>query len=81
MMRIVQVYETDDGKTFGNRTLARQHEVTVEALNKLVELLASSVRTGRPDAILRQLLVEAPEVSTILMSYRKKFPKMESEAA
>jgi hypothetical protein len=53
MMRIVQVYETDDGKTFGNRTLARQHEVTVEA----------------------------PEVSTILMSYRKKFPKMESEAA
>lgn len=73
-MKIVQVFKTDDGKTFESRIDARKHEVTVEALAKLNEILKVSLATGRPESVLRQLLMENSEVSAVLATYRKKQP-------
>ena len=77
-MKIVQVFKTDDGRTFDNRLEARKHEVGLETLQKLANLLKDSIQTGRPDSILRQILMENSAMSEILASYRKRLPKDEN---
>lgn len=74
-MKVVQVFQTEDGKNFNDRTEARRHEVTIEAFNALKALLASSMATGRPEAVLKQMLIVSGEVQPILASFRKKWPK------
>jgi len=74
-MKIVQMFKTADGKTFDDRNKARQHEVDLEANEKLWNLLKVSFNTGRPEAVMRHILMENAEMSAILATYRKKSPK------
>ena len=74
-MIVVQRFQTDDGVVFDCRTKARRHEVAQEAIEKIKTLLASSVQTGRPEAVIGQLVLEADSIAKILQSYRKKTPK------
>lgn len=85
-MKIVQLFKTDDGKTFEKRDDARKHEVEQEALGKLRNLLKASinsqlVRTGNVDNVLINILTDAAAVSEILLSFRKKQPKDEAKKA
>lgn len=75
-MKTVVRYEAF-GKQFDSKTQARQHEVTEEAVESLRKLFNASLRTGRPEAVLREMLEESSEVSKILQSFRKKYPKDE----
>jgi len=80
-MKIVSLFRTDDGKTFENKNDARRHEIELEALKKLGELLKTSLQTMRPDSVLKQILMESNEITAILSTYRKKQPIEKKEAA
>jgi hypothetical protein len=73
-MKTVVKYEAF-GKQFDSKTSARQHEVTEETVESLRKLLNASIRTGRPEAVLREMLEESSEISRLLQSFRKKYPK------
>lgn len=74
-MQTIQMFKTADGKTFDDRNVARRHEITLEALEKFQHILKESIATGRPDSILRQILMEESAVSGVLQTFRKKQPK------
>lgn len=74
-MKIVSMFETADGKQFSSRDEARKHEVEIETMKKLSVLLESSIRTGRPDSVLRHMMLESLEIMAILGSHRKKMPR------
>ena len=74
MMKRVTKWMTDDGKLFDDESLARQHENMESTFLKLMTLLAVSTRTGRPESVLREILVESSKVSDILAAYRRKLP-------
>lgn len=78
-MKVVSVYQTDDGKTFETKEEARNHEVDMETLAKLRIALASSIQTGRVESVIKHLLVEAVAVGNILASYRKQQPRKKQE--
>ena len=73
-MQIVQVFKTDDGQTFATRADARRHEIEVESLANLFAILKTSINTGRPESVIRHLLLENSAVSAVLAMYRKKQP-------
>jgi hypothetical protein len=81
-MKIVQRFQTDDGKCFDDRDLARHHEIEVEAVAAMMKLIAVSLTTGRSESICRQILFEQQAFTKILSTYRKKLPKtLQEEAA
>jgi hypothetical protein len=74
-MQMIQVFKTKDGKTFENRNAARTHELEMEAMLALCATLSVSISTGRPAAVLQQLLLEHSKISNILTNFRKKIPR------
>lgn len=74
-MKVVSLFQTDDGKTFETKEEARQHEIEVEAVNKLKTVLASSINTGRVEAVLKHLVVEYAVVRAILSNYGLRLPR------
>jgi hypothetical protein len=75
-MKLVQLFQTEDGKTFSNRDEAKAHEANLQGIKELSILLAGTVKTGRVEAVLQHLLMESTEVSAILNRHRKRLPKL-----
>lgn len=78
-MEKVTRWKTSDGNEHETREEAKTHEAMLEAIAKLRELLRTSVRTGRVDSVLREMLVEVPQVTAILSTYRKRLPKPKTQ--
>lgn len=72
-------YQTSDGQMFDDKEAAQSHENELHAMGELSRLLAVSIRTGRADSILREMLMEAPMVQAILRGYIKRCPKAKVE--
>lgn len=72
-MRLVKVYQTEDGKTFDNRSEAVLHEAKTQIEKRLMEVLKISVRTGRPECVVKEIIEEAAAVKAILQEI--KIPK------
>lgn len=79
MVKVVQLYRTDDNHTFSTREEATAHEVKTEALCALKNILAVSMKSGRPEAMLQELLLENQAVSDVLTRFRKRTPKVKTE--
>ena len=75
----VTAYRTSDGKEFNSRTIAERHQLEIDSENALAAILDSAVRTMRVDAVLRALVVHAPEVREILTSFLRRQPKMSKQ--
>ena len=69
------VFETADGQRFNSKAKAKVHEVDLETLDQLECLFDVSVKTGRPKAILRHMLVHPTETANILRRYQRRQPK------
>lgn len=69
-MKLVKVYQTEDGKTFDNRSEATRHEVAIQIEKKLMEILKVSVRTGRAECVIKEMIEEAAAVKTVLQEIR-----------
>lgn len=85
-MKVIPFYVTEDGKQFTCKVDARKHEVELEAVGVLRNLLKSSIessltRSGNIDNVLRHMLMEASEIRAVLQSYVKKMPKEERSKA
>lgn len=82
-MAIQQVtkFQTSDGKMWDDKSQAKSHENELHAAAELRRLLASSVSTGRVEAILGEILVEAPMVMAILKGFVKRQPKQSIEVS
>lgn len=74
-MRLVRVYETDDGKQFDSRKDATIHELQISAQKKLSDLLKVSLKTGRPESVIKEMVEEAPAVRDILLQMMIRMPK------
>jgi hypothetical protein len=72
-------FKTSDGKAWDDKSAAKAHENRLHAMGELQRALAESCKTGRPEAVLQQMLVEAPMVNAILRGYLKRQPKQEIE--
>lgn len=74
-IKTAQVFITEDNHRFDNREAAMTHEVKTEARKALQSILAISMKSGRPDSILQELLLESQAISDVLTRYRKRMPK------
>lgn len=74
-MKLVRVYETEDGQQFNDRKEATIHELKMGAEKKLLDLLKISVRTGRPESVVKEMVEEATAVREILLQMIVKMPK------
>jgi len=81
-MAIKQVikYQTSDGNFFDEKELAVIHENELHTLAELGRILVASIRTGRVDSVLREILMESQMVQAILKGYTKRMPKIEIKA-
>lgn len=84
-MKIIKKYQTADGQEFTDEAAAKQHEVEINALSQLRQLLSISisstkVRQGNVDNVLLHILSESATVNQILQSYRKKQPRQKTES-
>ena len=61
--------------------LAKQHENEVVAARELLATLKISLNTGRPESVIRQLLMDEENIRAILLRYRKRLPKVLEKAA
>jgi hypothetical protein len=80
-MGIVRVakFQTSDGKLWDREQDAKEHENRAEAVRKMLALLKETMKTGRPEAILHQIVVEETAVRDILLAYHKRLPKQTVE--
>lgn len=77
-LKKVTKFETSDGKLFDDPNDAKTHEAGLELGKQLRAILAESIRTGRPDAVVGQLVMEATAVTQALISYRKRLPRLKT---
>lgn len=78
-MEIKSFYVTVDGKQFTNKEEAKYHELTIDTLDSLRDLLSASinsyfVKQGNCDNVLKHILLESDEVLNILKKFRKSKP-------
>lgn len=78
-MRIVRVYETQDGKQFDCRKEATIHELKLDAEKKLAEVLKISMKTCRPEAVVKEMIEEASAVREILLGMISRMPKKKAQ--
>jgi len=69
-MKLVKVYQTQDGKTFDSRSEAILHETKAQIENRLMEVLRISMKTGRPEAVIKEIIEEAAAVKIILQKIK-----------
>lgn len=74
-MKRVSKFQTEDGTLFDNEADAKLYELKMSTLKKLGHVLLSSMRTGRPDAVIRHILEEHGAVGKLLTEYRKRLPR------
>jgi len=75
LMKLVRLYETQDGKQFDCKRAAHEHEVKIATIAAIRESLQISIRTGRVDAVIQQMVEEATTVRSILGAMATKMPK------
>ena len=71
----VSHFQCTDGKLFDREHDAKVHENKVTAIKELTELLEASIKTGRPDAVVRHIVEEATAIRDILLRYSKRTPR------
>lgn len=79
MIEQVTRYKTSDGTLWDSKEDAKSHEVQQDTLAKLTTLLQASVRTGRVEAVLKEILFSSQEVSALLGKYRLQLPREKKE--
>jgi transcriptional regulator of heat shock response len=72
--RVIQ-FRTTDGKVHATEAEAKAHVLETETIASLSNLLRASITTMRPEAILKQILVEQSEIRSILQKYNARLPK------
>ena len=80
-MRQVIVYVTSDEKQFQDKEKATEHQIVLDTFNDLKKLLEASFNTGRADAVLKEMIVEAQNVKDILTRFQKRQPRKSRLAA
>lgn len=78
-IKIVQVFKTEDNVIFDSRDAAQTHEATVETMKALSAVLFASIKSGSPESMLKEILLESQAVSNVLTRYRKRMPKAVKE--
>lgn len=80
-MEMVRRWKTSDGKEWLSKGTASRHEAGLTAYAELIALLAESVKTGRIEAVLRHLVVEAKAARAILAKLREDKALKDEEVA
>lgn len=78
-MKLVSVYQTDDGKNFATKDEAKTHEAECAAIKELGNILSASLRTGRPESIVREIILESVAVMAALTRHRKRLPRQKQQ--
>jgi hypothetical protein len=68
-------FQTSDGKMWDNKDEAKAHENHLNASAELRRLLDTAMRSGRPEAVISELLDFAPIATAILRNFLKRQPK------
>ncbi len=71
----VSKFQTSDGKIFDTSEEAKQHESIQVAVTRLTDVLKASLATGRPESIVRQIIMEHIQIGSILKTHSKKAGK------
>jgi hypothetical protein len=75
MISRVTKFRTSDNQEFNTEAEAKKHELDAKTINELSKLLEGSIRTGRMEAVLKEILLEQSAVRNLLVGYNKKQPK------
>lgn len=81
LVELVRRWRTSDGKEHDSKVKATRHEAGLKAYAELVNLLGASVKTGRIEAVLRHLVVEAKAARAILAKIREEKALKDEEVA
>lgn len=75
-MKVTKVtkFQTSDKHLFEVEGDAKRHESSLIAVEDLKKLLNISIKTGRIESVLQQLVEEAIPVQALLWDYRKRLP-------
>ncbi len=76
-MKVVQAFQTADGKMHTTRAAAKQHEAELDAVAKISAIMRVAASTGRVDSVAKGMLLEVDALIAVLQSYRRKLPKEE----
>ena len=74
----VSKFQTSDNRLWNTEFEAKEHENLITAMTELTELLVS-IKTGKVEAILREMVLEQAAVRDILLRYNKRTPHKPSE--
>jgi hypothetical protein len=74
-MKIVQKYSTEDGQLFDTAGEAREHEGNQKLIAKLWAILRTAVNSGRSEAVITSIVVNATLVRDALSDFIRKQPK------
>ena len=75
----VVMFVTSDGKQHTDEDSAKVHEILLDAKTDLSEILQESFRTGRPDSILNQIIMECDAIRDILARMNRRLPRKKKE--
>lgn len=73
-MERVIMYRTRDSKEFDDAETARQHELELDAGDALTKILNSAFQSGRADALLKGIIINAAEVRDALNAFLRRMP-------
>jgi len=74
-MKVVQKYSTDDGQLFDSIEEARTHERKWKLTTKLTAILRPAVASGRSEAVITSMIVNAKQVRDALSDFLRRQPK------
>ena len=73
-------FATSDGKEWLDEGSAKEHEVNLETSEQLRTILAASIKTGRVEAVIQELLVEQTAIRKVLVRFNSRQPKSQELA-
>ncbi len=71
-------FKACDGKFFSTRAECLHHEARLKLATALTEMFRVSVSTGRVQAVIEHIVLEADQLQQMLGSYRKSLPKVKT---
>jgi hypothetical protein len=78
MKRVIK-YVAFDGTEFTTPDAVKKYEAEWQAINRLKEILEVSIRSGRADALIRHVVLEAESVQDALMAVVRMNKKAKKE--
>ena len=69
------LHKVPDGTEFSSKAHAQYHEATCEAVARVAALLQCALKTGRVDAVVREMVDEEENIRKILNEFHKRKPK------